>query len=312
MMLLRREYLDGPESPELVLLHGTAFSEETGERLARVIVVMPPGAGRREAVLRIPDPPGGGGVRVRYAYTAVSRGSEWRSPEYELRLHPAEPREDLSTAEETPPGNLRPAPGLGTFRLRLPLRSPARGVPVRYGFGAMRKKPTDGLCRVAMPPDPGGAVSVDAPEALSVLKERPMPYFLHHLDPADGRIVQDKIASARITFPDPEGDVVAVRLLWGDPAWETPNLSVMELKGYRGERGRAADQLFAEDPAAFAEVRREILAARPLPRVFEAYLYGVEGSEVEYCFQWLRARPDGSLEAGWRNREGGGNWRITL
>jgi hypothetical protein len=45
--------------------------------------------------------------------------------------------------------------------------------------------------------------------------------------------------------------------------------------------------------------------------VFEAFVYGPEGSVAEYCFQVLARRPDGSASAEWRNRDGG-NWTVTL
>lgn len=314
MILLRREFLDGPECPELVLLHYSARAAGSADAGSRATLVMPAaqGDGRREVVLMLPDPPGGEPLRVRYSYSTVAGGVEWNSPPFEIALDPSDLSGGAMRVDETPPGNLRPAAGLGMFRLLLPLRAAAPGQEVRYGFGAMRKKPSAELCRAGLPAGEGGDVLVEAPEALSVLKERPMPYFLYHVDPSDGQLRQDKIAPARITYADEEGQVVAARLLWGDSAWKAPNLTVMELKGFREEQGRVGEQYFAEDPAAFAAVRQAAMAGRPLPRVFEAFLYGPSGSDVEYCFQLLVRRPDGALRAEWRNREGGGNWRITL
>ena len=195
--------------------------------------------------------------------------------------------------------------------MAIPLRNPASG-PVRFGFGAMRKKPSESLCRMAAPPGGAGVPVVEAPEALSVLKERPMPYFFYHVDPSDGQLRQDKIAPARITFTDTRGDVVAARMLWGDSGWRASNRTVMELKNYGDAPYRAADQDFTDDPAGFAEGRMSELSKHPCPRTFEGYLAGPSGAEVEYCFQLLIRDPDGSLRTEWRNPEGGGNWRITL
>jgi hypothetical protein len=62
----------------------------------------------------------------------------------------------------------------------------------------------------------------------------------------------------------------------------------------------------------FLAAREAALALLPLPRVFEAYVFGPSGSGVEYCFQTVERRPDGGFEVRWRNREGGGNWVVTL
>jgi hypothetical protein len=198
------------------------------------------------------------------------------------------------------------------FRMAIPLRNPANG-PVRYGFGAMRKKPSESLCRAeAFADGSERAPVVEAPEALSVLKSRPMPYFFYHVDPVDGTLRQDKIASARVTFRDDAGDVAGVRLLWGDPGWSAQNLTPMELKGYGDAPYGAAEREFAEDPGAFAAGRQAELSRHPLPRTFEAYVAGPSGTGVEYCFVVETRGADGTLRSSWRNPEDGGNWRITL
>ncbi len=312
MLFLRREYSDGPESPELVLIHYSIL--EGGSVLSRASLVMPPGTGdgRREVFLFLPEPVAGRPLTLRYGYSTVSSGNEWFSPTFDLDLASPEEIEGMVRLEETPPGNLRPASGRGMFRMLLPLKNPAADAPVRYGFGAMRKKPSADLCRVAIPAGKGGVPVIEAPEALSVLKARPMPYFCYHVDPADGALRQDKIAVARIPFTDETGDVLAVRMIWGDPAWGASNITVMELKKIGDESCRAAGFFFAEDRPGFASGWYQALAAYPLPHIFEGYLAGPSGTEVEYCIQLVRRREDGSLFTEWRNREGGGNWKITL
>jgi hypothetical protein len=74
----------------------------------------------------------------------------------------------------------------------------------------------------------------------------------------------------------------------------------------------ASEEFFTEDRAAFFAAREAALSLLPVPRVFEAFVFGPSGSGVEYCFQTVSRRPDGGFEARWRNREGGGNWVVTL
>jgi hypothetical protein len=197
------------------------------------------------------------------------------------------------------------------FRLRLPLRNGEKATgPVLFGFGAMRKKPSRELCRAGF--SMGGEVPVvEAPEALSVLKNRPMPYFLYHIAGDKGELCADKINCARITLRDDGGEVVCARLLWGDPSWDAQNLSVMEVKNFASGEGKASDYFFAGDREAFLRARAQAIGRHPLPRTFEAYVYGPAGSVVEYCFQLLLRREEGRADAGWRNRESG-NWRVTL
>jgi hypothetical protein len=195
----------------------------------------------------------------------------------------------------------------------------------------MRKKPSPSLCRAAIDAGFGPAPVIEAPEALSILKSRPMPYFLYHVS-ADGKLRADKIACARITLADSDGDVVSARMVWGDSAWRATNLSLMEAKGWMPGPGATGDghggpgaaagrdapgvdaaaEFFTDDRAAFLAAREAALSLLPVPRVFEAFVFGPSGTGVEYCFQTVSRRPDGGLEARWRNREGGGNWVVTL
>ena len=314
MLALRRVFLDGAARPELVLLHYIAFPDGNPDRVvARASRVMTASAepGKREARLFLPEPPPGLRLRVRYFFSTVSGGAEWFSPAYEAPVPGEEVTGDLLRIEEERAGNLPPAAGLGTFRLRLPLRNgePRTG-RVRYGFGAMRKKPSPELCRAEIPMGRGATV-VEVPEALSVLKNRPMPYFVYHVA-ADGReLVADKINCARLTLRDEQGEVICARLLWGDRSWIAQNISVMEVKNFPPGGGRARDYFFAEDRAAFLRARADAIGRQPLPRTYEAFVFGPAGSVVEYCFQVLLRRNDGSVTAAWRNRDGG-NWTVTL
>lgn len=314
MLALRRVFLDGAARPELVLLHYTVFPEGSPDReIARASRVMTPSAepGKRETRLFLPDPPPGLRLRLRYFFSTVGGGAEWFSPVYEASVPGEDVTGDLTLVEEENAGNLPPAAGLGTFRLRLPLRNgePRTG-RVRYGFGAMRKKPSADLCRAGISLR-GNAPVVEVPEALSVLKNRPMPFFLYHVVAGTHEPVSDKINCARLTLRDEQGDVICARLLWGDRSWTAQNLSAMEVKNFLPGEGRASDYFFAGDRAAFLRVRSIAIGRHPLPRTFEAFVFGPAGSVVEYCFQVLLRRADGSVAAVWRNRDGG-NWAVTM
>ncbi|MGE5189995.1 MAG: hypothetical protein ACM3NF_08070, partial [Gemmatimonadota bacterium] len=179
MYALQRVYDNGPDSPELVLIHYTACPEGAPDRvLARSSAVLRPEAGgrRREVTLFLPEPPGGQRVDVTYFFTAVREGGEWFSPRYRAAVPAGEAEGNPPGPVEEGAGNLGPAPGTGTFRLVLPLRAgEPRDGTARFGFGAMRKKPSEALCRAAIRFGAGRPAVVEIPEALSVLKNRPMP-----------------------------------------------------------------------------------------------------------------------------------------
>jgi hypothetical protein len=315
MLLLRREYRDGAEPPEIVLLHAEVTRQGTPvdppQRFTRAVV--PSGTpGRRVAHLPLPEPEEGERILVRYRFSTVRGGEERFSPWYEVDVPSDDAIADLYRIPEEGTPNLPPAKGRGHFRMVLPLGEGERASgPFRFGFGAMRKKPSPSLCRAVIDAGFGPAPIIEAPEALSVLKNRPMPYFLYHVS-ADGKLRADKIACARIPFVDPDGIVVSARLVWGDSAWRATNLSLMEAKGCAPGPGAAAEEFFADNRAAFPAAREATLSLLPLPHVFEAFVFGPSGSGVEYCFQTVTRRQDGGFELRWRNREGGGNWVVTL
>ena len=315
MLLLRREYRDGDEPPEIVLLHAevTPRGDPAGpsRRFTRAVVPSET-PGRRVAYLPLPEPGEGERVLVRYRFSTVRGAEERFSPWYEMNVPSDDAIADLYRIPEEGTSNLPPAPGRGHFRLVLPLGEGERASgSFRFGFGAMRKKPSPSLCRAAIDAGYGPAPVIEAPEALSVLKNRPMPYFLYHVS-ADGKLRADKIACARIPFADPGGGVVSARMVWGDSAWRATNVSLMEAKGLASGPGEAAAEFFAEDRAAFLAAREAALSLLPLPRVFEAFVFGPSGSGVEYCFQTVERRPGGGFGIRWRNRESGGNWVVTL
>ena len=315
MYILRRLFHDGPDRPELALIHYTASPEISPEIvLARSTVVMTPSGvpGTRLGHLFIPRPPDEGRLRVRYFFSTVGKGREWFSPPYEVLLPGPSTDGDVSVIEQEGAGNIPPAPGRGWFRLALPLRpeEPCSGT-VRYGFGAMRKKPSLSLCCARVPIVEDAAPVVEVPEALSVLKNRPMPFFLYHV-PAGGTVpIADKISCARITVRDEEGDIVCARALWGDRSWAAHNLVAMEVKNYASAGSRASEYFHSGDRDAFLRARSAALARHPRPRTFEGFVFGPSGSVVEYCFQVLRLRADGAV-ASWINSPSGGNWSITL
>jgi len=315
MLLLRREYRDGAEPPEIVLLHAEVTPRGgpavPSRRITRAVVPSET-PGRRVAHLPLPEPGEGERILVRYRFSTVRGGEERFSPWYETDVPSDDAIGDLYRIPEEGTPNLPPAPGRGHFRLVLPLGEGERASgSFRFGFGAMRKKPSPSLCRATIDAGYGPAPVIEAPEALSVLKNRPMPYFLYHLS-ADGILRADKIACARIPFADPDGTVVSARMVWGDPAWRATNISLMEAKDWAPGPGEAAAEYFAEDRDAFLAAREAALSLLPRPRVFDSFVFGPSGSGVEYCFQTVERRHDGGFEVRWRNREDGGNWVVTL
>ena len=303
MLLLRREYRDGDEPPEIVLLHAevTPRGDPAGpsRRFTRAVVPSET-PGRRVAYLPLPEPGEGERVLVRYRFSTVRGGEERFSPWYEMDVPSDDAIADLYRIPEEGTSNLPPAPGRGHFRLVLPLGEGERASgSFRFGFGAMRKKPSPSLCRAAIDAGYGPAPVIEAPEALSVLKNRPMPYFLYHVS-ADGKLRADKIACARIPFADPDGGVVSARLVWGDSAWRATNVSLMEAKGFglrtRGSRGR----IFRGRPGGVS--RGE--GGRPFPPAAPARLRGVRVRTFGERGRVLL--PDRRAAAGRRLRGSGG------
>ncbi len=315
MYVLRRLFHDGNDRPELALIHYEASPEDSpGEVLVRSSAVVAPSEipGIRQVRLFLPRSGEGDRLRVRYLFSTVRGGREWFSPPYEVLLPGPDIEGDVNVLEQEGEGNARPAPGKGTFRLPLPLRpDEPRDGSIRYGFGAMRKKPSLSLCRVRVPVLGGEAPVVEVPEALAVLKNRPMPFFLYHVSEGETVLVADKINCARITIRDEEGDIVCARALWGDRSWAAHNLTVMEARNFPSSHGRAHEYFHAGDRKAFLEERSAALSGLPLPRTFEGFVFGPSGSVVEYCFQVLRTGAGGGV-ASWINSPSGGNWAITL
>ena len=127
MYVLRRLFHDGPDRPELALIHYTASPESSPEIvLARSTIVMTPSGvpGTRYGHLFLPRPQGDERLRVRYFFSTVGRGREWFSPPYEVLLPGPATEGDVSVIEEEGQGNLPPAPtgrvasGNGPVRLR--------------------------------------------------------------------------------------------------------------------------------------------------------------------------------------------------
>lgn len=315
MYTLRRSFQEGPDRPDLVLIHYSAAPEGDPEAvLARSTAVVPPAPapGVRQVQLMLPRPAGGRPLRVRYFFSTVAGGREWFSPAYEVVLPDPAAGADAGEIAEEDGGNAVPAAGWGTFRLALPLRpDEPRAGTVRFGFGAMRKKPSVSLCRAGVEIVDGNPPVVEIPRALSVLKDRPMPYFLYHVPDGGAVPIADKINCARITVRDEDGDMVCSRMVWGEPSWRASNITEMELRKYGSAEPRAADYFHAADRNAYLRARAASLAAHPLPRTFEGFVFGPSGSFVEYCFQVLRIR-GGERSASWINPPSGGNWTIRL
>ena len=317
MYVLRRLFQDGSDRPELVLIHYSASPENSPDVLLvrSTAVVVPTGIpGTRQGHLFLPRPPEGGRLLVRYLFSTVCKGREWFSSVYGVALPGPDTAGDLKEIEVEGEGNAVPAPGRGVFRLALPLRpdEPRTG-SVRFGFGAMRKKPSLSLCRARLPLAPGEPPVLEVPECLSVLKNYPMPFFLYHAPEGGIAPFADKINGARITFRDDQGDCVLACALWGDHSWAAHNLTVMELKdlGAPAPGVRASEYYHSGDREAFLRTRAAALALHPLPRTFEGFVFGPSGSVAEYCFLVLRIR-DGALVASWENAPSGRNWEITL
>src|SRR5512143_4350746 len=134
MLLLRREYHDGAEPPEIVLLHAEVTRHEgpagPTRRFTRVVVPADP-PGRRVAHIPLPEPGEGERILVRYRFSTVRRGEERFSPWYESSVPSDDAIADLYRTPEEAGGHLPPAPGRGTFRLVLPL---GEGEPASGSF----------------------------------------------------------------------------------------------------------------------------------------------------------------------------------
>ena len=162
---------------------------------------------------RSPSREEGGRVLVRYRFSTVRGGEERFSPSYEVEV----PSDDADRGSLPHPrgGDAEPPrrPGRGHFRLVLPLGEGERTAGTfRFGFGAMRKKPSPSLCRAAVDAGYGPAPVIETPEALSVLKNRPMPYFLYHV--SGGRETarrQDRLRPHHLRRIA-DGDVVSARM----------------------------------------------------------------------------------------------------
>jgi hypothetical protein len=311
MLVLRRDFHDGPERPDLVLLHYEVLPEGGGAPAFRhtlVLQPLPSGHGLRETEILLPEPAPGERYAVRYAYSALRHGSEWFSPSYETVL----PGEEDRRIVETGGGNPRPSVPFPPFRLPLPVEEWEAGGTVRFGYGAMRKKPSPDLCRVTLPAG-DSPPQVEIPATLSVLKGRPMPYYLHYVFEG-GAVRSRKIACARVTCHDPDAEIVAARVVWGDAEWSAQNVTSMGVKGFDPVPA-PCDHCFAEDPHGVLTARAGALEAAERGhhrrRTFEAFVFGPEGKAVEYCFQVTARRHDGTFHATWRNLDGG-NWTIVL
>ncbi|MCL1926236.1 MAG: hypothetical protein FWF95_03750 [Syntrophorhabdaceae bacterium] len=315
MLLLRREYHDAAEHPEIVFLHAEVATDGENQAFpykATRVVAPTEDPGLRVAHISIPEPPEGGHVLVRYRFSSVCRGKEWDSPVYEVKVPSDELTRDLCRIPEEEGGNLVPAAGRGYFRFALPVEDGERASgTIRYGFGAMRKKPSPLLCRAAVEVGDGLPPVIEIPETLSVLKNSPMPYFFYHTS-GDEELRRDKIACARITLLDEPGEIISARLIWSDPSWRAVNVSPMEAKGMVEGELSAANEYFAQDLELARVERFAALSRLPVPRTFEARVFGPSGSRVEYCYQVVVRLPSGESETRWRNREEGGNWSVLL
>src|SRR5512139_1944214 len=123
MLLLRREYVDGPEGADIVLLHAEVrLREGAGSPVSRCTRVVVPAAtpGRRAAFVRVPEPAEGKRFAVRYRFSAVRGEAERYTPHYEVDVPSDDAIGDLYRVPEEGGGNLPPAPGLGHFLVALP------------------------------------------------------------------------------------------------------------------------------------------------------------------------------------------------
>ncbi len=307
MLLLRREYRDGAEPPEIVLLHAevTRHGGPAGptRRFTRAVVPSET-PGRRVAHLPLPEPAEGERILVRYRYSTVRGGEERFSPWYEVDVPSDDAIADLYHIPEEGTPNLPPAPGRGHFRLVLPLGGGGariRALPVRLRRDAEKAVPVAlprrhrrGIRSGAGHRGPGGPLRPQEP-ADAVLPVPPLRgretarrqdrVRPHHLRRSrrDRRLRPDGLGRFRMAGHEhlPHG---------GQGVWPRPR----RCRPGHGWAG-AADEFFAEDRAAFLAAREAALSLLPLPRVFEAFVFGPSGSAVEYCFQTVERRPDGEL-----------------
>ena len=163
MLLLRREYRDGAEPPEIVLLHAEVTLHEGPTAMdglvprqagmPRVLLPRPAGPsrrftravvpsetpGRRVAYLPLPEPGEGERVLVRYRFSTVGGGEERFSPWYETDVPSDDAIADLYRIPEEGTSNLPPAmsddgAGRGNFKSSPSIMSASSSSSVSAGF----------------------------------------------------------------------------------------------------------------------------------------------------------------------------------
>ena len=145
-------------------------------------------------------------------------------------------------------------------------------------------------------------------------------YQLHHrfMFVKDGReqftqIFSEEIVSKEIPYVDQQGRITEVRLLWGVNGWTAQNWTQAKLAGLNLQTIPTRAGHDREGEGIADDAIYELIQTVPLPRRYNAKVWGPRGATVEYVYQLLRTNsplPDDDFES-WDNNQGQ-NYRAVL
>ena len=145
-------------------------------------------------------------------------------------------------------------------------------------------------------------------------------YQLHHrfMFVKDGReqftqIFSEEIVSKEIPYVDQQGRITEVRLLWGVNGWTAQNWTQAKLAGLNLQTVPTRAGHDREGEGIADDAIYELIQTVPLPRRYNAKVWGPRGATVEYVYQLLRTNsplPDDDFES-WDNNQGQ-NYRAVL
>jgi hypothetical protein len=103
---------------------------------------------------------------------------------------------------------------------------------------------------------------------------------------------------------DHSGEMLFVRLHWSIDGWSYPQDTELEIDGIDwGSEFSISNVPYRTNDRLFQRGRHLLLQRFPMPRRFRGIIWSPQGSEVSYCFQLIRYKPEGS-EILWDNNFG--------
>lgn len=119
------------------------------------------------------------------------------------------------------------------------------------------------------------------------------------------------VAPQPFEFIDYAGDCAFVRLHWSIGNWAYPQDTEFECDGIEwGGEFSVSNLPYRKDDRLFHNGRFLVMNRLPIPRHFRGLIWAPRGSEIRYCFQLLKQRPDG-LQMHWENNQGG-DFTLTV